>query len=130
MCANIITDIYRSIYVRSYLGVVGSLLRNKDNNCGAVKKVNGREHGTKKEKRTRIHSEKKSLDQKASNKFVDCQNSRAVCCPKTKRKSEKSEKKAKKKIGKLNQQKYLFNSSNNNNMSKGKPRGSQKLKTS
>lgn len=86
----------------------------------------------KKEKRTRIHSEKKSIDQKASNKFVDCQNSRAVCWPKTKRKSGKCRKKAKKNIGKLNQQKYLFNSSNNNNnnMSKGKPRGSQKLKTS
>lgn len=85
------------------------------------------------EKRTRIHSEKKSLAQKASNKFVDWQNSCAVCWPKAKRKSEKSVKKKLKKIGKLNQQKYLFNSSknsNNNNMSKRKPRGSQKLKTS
>lgn len=124
--------IYISIYARTYLGAVGSLLRNKDNNCDAVKKVNGREHGKKKGKRIRIHSEKKSLAQKASNKFVDWQNSCAVCWPKAKRKSGKKWKKAKKKIGKLNQQKYLFNSSKNskNNMSKGKPRGSQKLKTS
>lgn len=39
--------IYISTYPRTYLGVVGSLLRNKDNNCDAVKKVNGREHGKK-----------------------------------------------------------------------------------
>lgn len=57
---------------------------------------------------------------------------RGLLAKSEKKKWKKGEKKAKK-IGKLNQQKYLFNSSknsNNNNMSKGKPRGSQKLKTS
>lgn len=65
MWENIIAHIYVYIYIyictySTYLGVVGSLLRNKDNNCDAVKKVNGREHGKKKrETNTNTQREKK-----------------------------------------------------------------------
>lgn len=127
--------IYISTYARTYLGVVGSLLRNKDNNCDAVKKVNGREHGKKKVKRTRIHSEKKVWPKRQATNLLTGKTRARFVGQKRKEKVEKKWKKKLKKIGKLNQQKYLFNSSknsnnNNSSMSKGKPRGSQKLKTS
>lgn len=127
-------QIYLHIYARTYLGVVGSLLRNKDNNCDAVKKVNGREHGKKRrETNTNTQREKKFSPKGKQQICWLAKLVRGLLAKSEKKKWKKVQKKLKKKIGKLNQQKYLFNSSknsNNNNMSKGKPRGSQKLKTS
>lgn len=89
--------IYVDLYARTYLGVVGSLLRNKDNNCDAVKKVNGREHGKKKGNEYEYTARKKVWPKRQATNLLTGKTRARFVDQKQKEKVEKSEKKLKKK---------------------------------